>query len=217
MVFGGVWLDNSVSIKLPELEIGSATVRWFGTKQVIVIQPHLSIELRIALWGNLRWCCTPLVQCICAFLGNGRRFSSGSCETQQRCLSQGYTGQVLHFSAALVFLVYIEGESGIAGILGCFILLVSRFKIMWLSLLPKRRTQVKLSWTKSFTCSESKMHRTSQACQQPTARQNTPGHRLGQEVAICGSWLWAAGCIGCVFSVVQGCSCCMERSAFHFK
>ena len=41
MHFGGVWLDNSVSIKLPKLETGSARVPGFGMKQVIAIQQHL--------------------------------------------------------------------------------------------------------------------------------------------------------------------------------
>lgn len=27
----------------------------------------------------------------------------------------------------------------------------------------------------------------------------TPGQCLGQKVVICSSWLWAAGCIGCMY------------------
>lgn len=88
MDFTGVWLADSVSTKLPKLGTGSAPVPGFGMKQVIAIQQHLLIELLIVLWGKLLCSCTPLVQCTCAFLGNGYRFFSGSCETQQHCLLQ---------------------------------------------------------------------------------------------------------------------------------
>lgn len=53
MGFGELWLDNSVSIKLPKLETGSSPVPGFGTKQVIAIQQPLSIELLVVLWGKL--------------------------------------------------------------------------------------------------------------------------------------------------------------------
>lgn len=108
MHFRGVWPGNSVCVKLPRLEPGSAPVPGFGAKQVVGIQQHLSIELLVFLWGRLLCSCTPGAVCLC-FYGEWVQVLSRSCETQQCCsIERALTDTGLSFLCCLVYLVYVK-------------------------------------------------------------------------------------------------------------
>lgn len=131
MHFRGVWPGNSVCVKLPRLESGSAPVPGFGVKQVVGIQQHLSIELSVFLWGRLLCSCTPGAVCLC-FYGEWVQVLSRSCETQQCCsIGRALTDTGLSFLCCFgVSRLCKEGGSNIAGIQDFFILLVLHFRIM---------------------------------------------------------------------------------------
>lgn len=125
--FGDVWLYNSVHIKLPRLETGSAPVPGFGMKQGTAMQQHLLIKItNCSLWKTALLLPSPGAMCR-YFLGHRYRLLSGGCGTQRCCLIKRPLIQDLPLSVDLIYPVYVKGGRN------CAEYLVSLSCLYWMS------------------------------------------------------------------------------------